>query len=181
MQMTNHSIHQPDLDVVVSKAETQNSFKRSPAKSTNKQTLISSGDLVYLYGDRTYTGTLIHPVEHTSPPLWTVKLDRGGYEAVNMQHIRAIEPKELEIPFSDKPETSTQSRPILSKELQRKISILEKAIEELETEKEIYQQQCQELKRENENLKQDLEQAKQVNHKFGIRNSEFGVIIFSTK
>ncbi len=45
-----------------------------------RQSSLKSGDQVYLYGDNTYTGTLIHPVERTYPPRWTVQLDRGGYE-----------------------------------------------------------------------------------------------------
>ena len=56
--------------------------------SDDRQSLLSSGDRVFLYGDRNYTGTLIRPVERTYPKKWTVQLDRGGYEAVNVkQHI----------------------------------------------------------------------------------------------
>ena len=52
-----------------------------------RQSLLFPGGTVYLYGDRTYTGKLIHPVERTYPPKWTVQLDRGGYEAVNVKDI----------------------------------------------------------------------------------------------
>lgn len=66
------------------------------SRSTDKQTSLFSGDKVYLYGDTTYTGTLIHAIERTSPPKWTVKLDRGGYEAVNIKHITVTESSQNE-------------------------------------------------------------------------------------
>lgn len=57
----------------------------------NKQSSLFPGDKVYLYGDTTYRGRLIHPVEHTYSPKWTVELDRGGYEAVNIKYITVVE------------------------------------------------------------------------------------------
>ena len=41
-------------------------------EETNRQQVSHhEGDLVYLYGDLTYTGKLIHPIERTYPPKWT--------------------------------------------------------------------------------------------------------------
>ena len=162
----------------------------SPIARTYQETTIershlklSSGDKAYLYGDTAYTGTLIHPIERTSPPIWTIKLERGGYEAVNIQHITVTEPSQdrslseptsnkelpdLEIPFSDPPETRPKQRPILKAEantpeaLQQKIKILENTIKQLEAEQEASIEQNRRLKQENEILKKDLECAKQV-------------------
>ena len=74
---------------------------------------LNSGDKVYLYGDTTYTGRLIRPIERTYPAKWTVQVDRGGYEAVNVRDIRSfevgrentdlqsdVEQLNLDIPFS---------------------------------------------------------------------------------
>ena len=92
-------------------------------RSQIKQTSLFSGDKAYLYGDTTYTGTLIHPIERTYPPKWSVKLDRGGYEAVNIKHITVTEPSQhshlpepttneyqpdLENPFRDLPQTRSK-------------------------------------------------------------------------
>ena len=148
------------------------------SRSTDKQTLLCSGNKVYLYGDMSYTGTLIHPIERTFPPKWTIKLDRGGYEAVNIQHITVTEsknqprklenhdtPEDLEIPFSDIP---SKSRPVLktevniAEELEQKIRILENTVEQLEAEREASIEQNQRLKQENNRIKKDLECAKQV-------------------
>ena len=56
-------------------------------KRLQSKTALKTGQEVFLYGDRTYTGKLIHPVERTYPPKWTVQLDRGGFEAVNVKEI----------------------------------------------------------------------------------------------
>jgi hypothetical protein len=176
MQMTNHSIHQPNLNVIASKAKIEEGFEQAQIKSKNQQTSLSSGDKVYLYDDTTYTGTLIHPIERTSPPRWTVQLDRGGYEAVNIQDITVTEPQsvnhnypeELEIPFSNSPETPPKHLPILKtetktpEELEQKIRILENTISQLEAENQLLEQKSREIKKENEILKKDLECAKQV-------------------
>ena len=155
-----------------------NITSNSRSRSGDKQSSLSSGDKIYLYGDRSYTGTLIHPIERTSPPKWTVQLDRGGYEAVNIQHITVTEsknqplkeanhnyPENLEIPFSDTP---SKPRPVLKteaktpNELEKRIKILENTISQLEAEQELARQRYRELERENQILKKDLECAKQV-------------------
>ena len=130
------------------------------------QSSLKSGERVYLYSDRTYTGKLIHPVERTYPPKWTVKLDRGGYEAVNVEDVGVFESiceekstesqsdldqPDLYIPFAtaiNEPETS--------------ISELKKEIAALKRENALLQQQQKELEQENQLLKKDLDQAKQV-------------------
>jgi hypothetical protein len=153
-----------------------NITSNSKKHSSDRQSLLKSGDKVYLYGDTTYTGILIHPIERTSPPKWTVQLDREGYEAVNIQHITVTSPRsvnhncpeELEIPFNDSPETHPKHRPILKtetktpEELEQKIRTLENSISQLEAENQLLEQKSRELKQENQLLKKDLEQAKQV-------------------
>ena len=121
----------------------------NPQKETTcQQALLKEGDLVYLYGDRDFTGTLIRLVERTYPQKWSVKLDRGGYEAANFDCISPIESHSsnefehnLDIPFDDEPEPT--------------ISQLEKEIIALKRENA-------ELKQENESLQKDLDRAKQI-------------------
>ena len=120
----------------------------SRSRSKNKQTSLFSGEKVYLYGDRAYTGTLIHPLERTYPPRWTVKLDRGGYEAASLDRISSIESKsndrvepEVEIPNSDESDI---------------------AIEELKREIIALKTENARLKQENEMVKKDLDIAKEV-------------------
>jgi hypothetical protein len=159
-----------------------NITSNSPKETSHKEVPYQEGDLVYLYGDTGYTGRLIHPIERTSPFKWTVQLDRGGYEAVNIQHITITKsksqplsqpvsynyPEALEIPFDYAPETPTKSTPILKteaktpEELEQKIRILENTISQLEAEREFIHQKYREIERENEILKKDLECAKQV-------------------
>jgi len=109
--------------------------------------LYKAGDLVYLYGDMTYTGKLIRPVERTYPQKWTVQLDRGGYEAVNLQHISLIESKKRdwikssEIAFDDEPDPDTEK-------FKRELAAL--------------REENARLKQENEIAKKDLDIAKQV-------------------
>ena len=120
----------------------------SISRSNSREISLSSGDSVYLYGDRTYTGTLIHPVERTSSPRWTVQLDRGGYEAVNLNHISLVESNsgdriehEAVIPFSNESDSSIEK--------------LKKEILALKTENV-------RLKQENEMVRKDLDIAKEV-------------------
>ena len=168
--MNNISIHDTKVESI---AKTHQ--ETTIGRSHKQQTPLSSGNKVYLYGDTTYTGTLIHPIERTIPSRWTVKLDRGGYEAVNIKHITAIESQpvnynhsqDLEIPFSDAPQTP-KLRPVLKtesrtpEELEQKIRRLENAVSQLEAEQEASIEQNRRLKQENEILKKDLEQTKQV-------------------
>jgi hypothetical protein len=125
-----------------------NITSNSPKKTSPYQ----EGDLVYLYGDPEYTGRLIRPIERTYPPKWTVKLDRGGYEAVNTTQIFVIEsalPNQVEqnypIPFSDEPEISTKQ---LESQLQKEIIALRR--------------ENAKLRQENEMISKDLDQAKQI-------------------
>jgi len=113
--------------------------------SGDRQSLLSQGDLVYLYGDRNYTGILIRPVERTYPQKWTVQLEQGGYEAVNVEHISSTESQasnhQLDLPFGDDPEAS-------SAQLQREIAALKR--------------QNFLLQEENRSIKRDLDHAKQI-------------------
>ena len=120
----------------------------SDSRSKNQKTSLESGDKVYLHGDRSYTGTLIHPVDRTYPPRWTVKLDRGSYEAVSLDRISSIESNsgdrvepEAEIPFGDENNL---------------------AIEELKREIIALKTENVRLKQENEMVKKDLDIAKEV-------------------
>ncbi|MGK7950278.1 MAG: hypothetical protein AB4368_16225, partial [Xenococcaceae cyanobacterium] len=54
------------------------------------QVHLRTGVKVYLYNDPKYTGTLIHPVERTYPPRWTVELDNGSYEAVTVSDFSPV-------------------------------------------------------------------------------------------
>ena len=117
-------------------------------KGLESKTLLQAGQSVYLYGDRAYTGKLIHPIERTYPAKWTVQLDRGGYEAVNLDCISLIESEschgvkpELEIPESDESDS---------------------AIEELKKEIIALKTENARLKQENEIIRKDLDIAKQV-------------------
>ena len=133
-----------------------NITSNSEIYSGDRQSLLSSGD-------RNYTGIVIRPVERTYPhsrvPLrltaaqgrsskWTVQLDRGGYEAVNVKHIFLAESQpsthldlELDLPFGDDPEPS-------SVQLQREIAALKRKNALLEE--------------ENKAVKRDLDHAKQI-------------------
>lgn len=115
-------------------------------KQLQDGTILKIGQEVYLYGDTNYTGTLIRRVR-TYPAKWTVELDRGGYEAVNVAHISLIESRsdnylnsDLNVPFGDAPESIAQ--------LQREIIALKR--------------ENAELKQENELIKKDLDIAKQI-------------------
>lgn len=116
--------------------------------SGDQQSSLVHGDPVYLYGDTNYTGKLIRPVEHTSPPKWTVELDQGGYEAVNVKYISLVESQpsnlsnlDLDVPFGDVPEGSLA-------QLQQEMIALKR--------------KNSQLQQENEIIKKDLEQAKQI-------------------
>ncbi len=122
--------------------------QKNDNRQPQSQTTLQPEQKVYLYGDIQYTGTLIRPLERTYPPKWTVELDGGGYEAVNMTHISLIESQpssriepNLEIPFSDSPEATT--------------SQLEKEIIALKKENAL-------LKQENQQLTEELTEAKQI-------------------
>lgn len=121
-----------------------NITSNSQQGSGDRQSLLSQGDRVYLYGDRSYTGILIRPLERTYPHKWSVQLDKGGYEAVNVEHISSIESQasnQSDLPFGDDPEPS-------SAQLQREIAALKR--------------QNARLEEENRSIKRDLDHAKQI-------------------
>ena len=119
--------------------------------TSNPQTesLFTQGDRVCLYGDSDYTGNLIRPIERTYPQMWSIQLDRGGYDAVNIEHISLIESESpnlpesdnLDLPFSDVPESNYS-------QLQREILALKS--------------KNAQLQQENEAIKKDLDHAKQI-------------------
>ena len=153
------ALHYPNKKAIMRSSITLNSRKHSG----EREFFLNSGDKVYLYGDTTYTGGLIRPIERTYPPKWTVQLDRGGYEAVSVKDICVLEidrentdlpsdfkQLDLDIPFSsaiDEPESTLE---------------LEKEIAALKKENALLRQQHRELEQENQLLKKDLEQAKQI-------------------
>ncbi|MEC4896277.1 MAG: hypothetical protein SAL07_25260 [Oscillatoria sp. PMC 1051.18] len=139
----------------LSHGKTMNNLKSSVAQTTpNKQqshktvTNLFCGQRVYLYDNPSDTGTLIHPVEGTTPPRWTVKLDNGNYEAVNIDHIT---------PITTTPET-TDNQP----QLQIDISELQQQIIALKQENQRLEQENQQLKEELQKTKQTLRRAKDL-------------------
>ncbi|MEM7591923.1 MAG: hypothetical protein AAF383_10475 [Cyanobacteria bacterium P01_A01_bin.83] len=87
---TPSSIHDTKVELIT-KTPIETITGRSPASSKNQQASLASGDLVYLYGDIGYRGTLIRPIECTYPAKWSVQLELDGYEAVNVQDISLVE------------------------------------------------------------------------------------------
>ena len=144
------SIHDTSKDPIVETA-IKTELERSPARLNNQQSSLSSGSRVYLYGDSNYTGYAIRPIERTYPPKWSVQLDTGSYEAVNVKQISllesqpsnsdSVEDKDLELPFDDAPEPSYA-------QLQRELAALKR--------------QNSLLQQENEAVKKDLDVAKQI-------------------
>ncbi|MEM9273830.1 MAG: hypothetical protein AAGA80_12810 [Cyanobacteria bacterium P01_F01_bin.143] len=123
--------------------------------------ILKPGQKVYLYGDRRYEGKLIRPLERTYPPKWTVKLDIGSYVAANVTEIFPLEsphskPNELEIPFSEEPETAKIAQ------LEQKIRILENTIKQLEAENRLIEYRYNEVEQENQLLHEELKEAKQT-------------------
>jgi len=113
------------------------------------ESLLTQGDHVYLYGDTSYTGKLIRLIERTYPQKWSVQLDRGGYDAVNVEQISSIEfessnmheSDKLDLPFDDVPESSYA-------QLQQEILALKS--------------KNAQLQQENEVVRKDLDHAKQI-------------------
>ena len=125
------------------------------------QYILKPNQKVYLYGDSSFSGTLIRPLERTYPPRWTVKLDRGGYESATVNEITPINPQYIEtedslIPFDDSNSIDPPPKEELVQQTENnRIAQLEKEIEILKT-------QHQQLKNENEILKKDLEISKNI-------------------
>ena len=116
--------------------------------SRDRKSLLNSGDKVYLYGDISYTGTLIRPVERAYPPKWTVRVDHRGYEAVNVQYISLIESQGSNLPDSDRDSSFGDAPEPSYEQLQREIIALKR--------------KNARLKEENELVKKDLDSAKQI-------------------
>ena len=143
------SIHDTKVNSIA-KTHQKTPTERSPVKSNNQHSL-SRSDKVYLYGDLSYRGTLIRPIERTYPPKWSVQLDTGSYEAVDVRDISFVESRlnkenssleaELSLPFSDAPEPTIA-------QLQREIAALKR--------------QNALLIEENEAIRKDLDVAKQI-------------------
>lgn len=149
------------------------SLNQTTANRQLSQQNLRSGQKVYLYNDPKYTGTLMRPVERTYPPKWTVELDRGGYEAANLENIYPLESphsesQEKEILKADRSENISSPSPTLGKEaekvsqLEQQIEILQNTIRQLEEENKIIRQQYRELERENQRLKEELTEAKKI-------------------
>lgn len=120
----------------------------NPQQETDRGQLYREGDLVYLYGDRAYTGKLIRPIERTYPIRWTVRLDRGGYEAVDLNCVSIIKSDEEE-------RVEPDSEISFSDESDSEIEKLKKEIVALKTHNARLQQ-------ENEMVRKDLDIAKQI-------------------
>ncbi|NET91610.1 MAG: hypothetical protein F6K45_26675 [Kamptonema sp. SIO1D9] len=104
---------------------------------------------VYLYDNPSDTGTLIHPLEGTTPPRWTVKLDNGNYEAVNIAHITPI----------TEPLETTDNQP----QLQLDISQLQQQIIALKQQNQRLEQENQHLKQKTQRLEQKTQHLEQKN------------------
>ena len=107
--------------------------------ATEMPSQFCTGERVCLYGDITYTGTLIRPIERTYPPRWTVELDNGSYEAVKVADCSPVTPFPKPV-FSEIPFTDDEA---------------EISIEQL-------QQEILALREENQRLKEELTEAKQT-------------------
>ncbi|ELS04844.1 hypothetical protein Xen7305DRAFT_00045800 [Xenococcus sp. PCC 7305] len=127
----------------------QKLFLRQPS-----QQILRSGQKVYLYGDTRFAGTLIHPVERTHPPRWTVELERGGYDSATIQDITPLNPIFLEpdanIPFSDEPEITAVNNQQITFNSQ------------LEAENNKLREQIQKLEQENKQLNKELSKTKDI-------------------
>ncbi|MEM7761694.1 MAG: hypothetical protein AAF298_26775 [Cyanobacteria bacterium P01_A01_bin.40] len=118
-------------------------------QQSSTQTIFKPDQKVYIYGDTNYTGQLIRPLERTYPQKWTVQLDAGGHEAVNLSDLSLIDSPpttnhsspNAEIPLSEESQANTL-------QLQQEIIALKRSVQQLE--------------QENEILKKDLGIAKQV-------------------
>ena len=149
--MNNSSIHQVHLDVTSKQTENHQQTEQSSY-------ILKPNQKVYLYGDTSFAGTLIRPLERTYPSRWTVELDRGGYDSATVSDITPINPQYIEsnlaIPFDDGSEISPHHERV---QLEEDNEVSEKEREILLLETKIAQ-----LEQENEILKKDLEVAKQV-------------------
>lgn len=149
--MNNSSIHQDHLDVTSRQSENHQQKKQSSY-------ILKPNQKVYLYGDTSFAGTLIRPLERTYPPRWTVELDRGGYDSATVSEITPLNPQYIEsnsaIPFDDESEISPHHEQV---QLEEDNEVSEKEREILLLKTKLAQSQ-----QENEILKKNLEMAKQV-------------------
>ena len=145
-------IHQSEIDVIAKKTKHQQIKQSSYILKPNQK--------VYLYGDTSFSGTLIRPLERTYPPRWIVQLAQGGHESATVDEITPTLPQYIEtdssLPFSDSKLINTPHKEDrANSEKDARIAQLEKEIEILKT-------QYQQVKNENEVLKKDLKISKNI-------------------
>ena len=130
------------------------------------QYILKPNQKVDLYGDTSFSGTLIRPIERTYPPRWTVQLERGGYLTATVAEITPINPQYIEtdslLPFDDSNLIDTPTVEQLQQEKERRIAQLEKEIEIVKSQDRQLKTENQQLQDENKVLKKDLEIAKNV-------------------
>ena len=154
--MNNPILHQSEIDVISRQTENHQQIEQSPY-------ILKPNQKVYLYGDTSFVGTLIRPLERTYPPTlarsfadetsagslgWTVQLDRGGYDSATVSEITPINPQDIKtetaIPFDDSSETVSphheqvqleEDNEVLDKE--QEILILKTQLKQLQQENEI--------------------------------------------
>jgi hypothetical protein len=142
-------------------------INQKPTDRQASQYILKPNQKVYLYGDTSFSGTLIRPLERTYPPRWTVQLDRGSYESATVAQITPINPQYIEtdltIPFD---EDNSIDTPTVEEQLQQEkdnqIARLKKEIEIVKSQYQQIKTENQQLQQEKETLKKDLEIAKNV-------------------
>ena len=140
--MTKPILHQSQTDVISRQTENHQPIKRA-------QYVLKPNQKVYLYGDTSFSGTLIRPIERTYPPRWTVELDRGGYDSATVADITPLNPQYIEpdsaIPFEEDNSIDTPSQEQLQQEKDRQIAQLGKKLE-------IVKSQYQQIETKNQQL-----------------------------
>ena len=160
--MTNLHINIGQKESTWQEKQTDSGYNKQPS-----QYILKANQKVYLYGDTSFSGTLIRPLERTYPPRWTVQLDRGSYESATVAQITPINPQYIEtdltIPFDEDNSTDTPTvEEQLPQEKARRIAQLEKELEIVKSQSQQIEAKNQQLEQENETLKKNLAQAKQI-------------------
>ena len=126
----------------------QPSLNQKPTNRQAAQYILKPNQKVYLYGDTSFSGTLIRPIERTYPPRWTVELDRGGHDSATVDSITPLNPQYIEpdsaIPFDEDNSIDTPSQEQLQ-EKDRQIAQLGKKLE-------IVKSQYQQIETKNQQL-----------------------------
>ena len=160
--MTNLHINIGQEESTCQEKQTDSGYKKQAS-----QYILKPNQKVYLYGDTSFSGTLIRPIERTYPPRWTVELDRGGYDSAIVAEIIPINPQYIEtdlaIPFDEDNSIDTPTvEEQLQQEKERRIAQLEKEIEIVKSQYQQLEAKNQQLQNENKVLKKNLEIAKNV-------------------